>query len=132
MNIALVFPLGLYLPIHIYILAILICRLVDLSTCRPSVIVNSKDPVDQHLHLHFYTLLILILSTCGQPHIQWKLKGLSHSPSPQGVDCDHASGICIDDYYVLTVRITTLALFPIMHFAFVFPFGHYLHYHLYI
>ena len=27
-------PLGLYLPIHLYILAILICRLVDLSTCR--------------------------------------------------------------------------------------------------
>ena len=69
MHLALVFPLGLYLPIHLNILAILICRLVDLSTCRPSVIVNNKDPVDQHLHLHLYTLLVLIcrlvdLSTC--------------------------------------------------------------------
>ena len=26
-------------------LAILICRLVDLSTCRPSGLVNNKDPV---------------------------------------------------------------------------------------
>ena len=31
--------------IHLYILAILICRLVDLSTCRPSVTVSNKDPV---------------------------------------------------------------------------------------
>ena len=45
MHLALVFPLGLYLPIHLHILAILICRLVDLSTCRPSAIVNNKDPV---------------------------------------------------------------------------------------
>ena len=29
MHLVLVFPLGLYLPIHLYILAILICRLVD-------------------------------------------------------------------------------------------------------
>ena len=35
MHLVLVVPLGLYLSIHIYILAILICRLVDLSTCRP-------------------------------------------------------------------------------------------------
>ena len=35
----------LYLPIHLYILAILICRIVDLSTCRPSALVNNKDPV---------------------------------------------------------------------------------------
>ena len=34
MHLVLVLPLGLYLPIHLYILAILICRLVDLSTCR--------------------------------------------------------------------------------------------------
>ena len=33
--------LGLVLAI----LALLICRLVDLSTCRPSAIVNNKDPV---------------------------------------------------------------------------------------
>ena len=45
MHLVIVVPLGLYLPIHLYILAILICRLVDLSTCRPSVIVNKKDPV---------------------------------------------------------------------------------------
>ena len=30
---------------HLYILAILICRLVDLSTCRPIALVNNKDPV---------------------------------------------------------------------------------------
>ena len=35
MHLVLVAPLGLYLSIHLYILAILICRLVDLSTCRP-------------------------------------------------------------------------------------------------
>ena len=35
MHLVLVVPLGLYLSIHLYILAILICRLVDLSTCRP-------------------------------------------------------------------------------------------------
>ena len=45
MNLVLDFPLGLYLPIHLYILAILICRLVDLSTCRPGALVNNKDPV---------------------------------------------------------------------------------------
>ena len=77
MHLALVFPLGLYLPIHLYILAILICRLVDLSTCRPSAIVNNKDPVDQHLHLHLYTLLILIcrlvdLSTCRPTEVDNK------------------------------------------------------------
>ena len=33
--------LGLVLEIF----ALLICRLVDLSTCRPSAIVNNKDPV---------------------------------------------------------------------------------------
>ena len=51
MHLALVFPLGLYLPIHLYILAILICRLVDLSTCRPSAVVNNKDPVRVRLGL---------------------------------------------------------------------------------
>ena len=45
MHLVLVFPLGLYLPIHLYNLAILICRLVDLSTCRPSALVNKKDLV---------------------------------------------------------------------------------------
>ena len=45
------------------------CRPVDFSTCRPSAIDDNKDPVDQHLHLHLYTLLILIcrfvaLKTC--------------------------------------------------------------------
>ena len=29
----------------IYVFAILICRLVDLSTCRPSALVNNKDSV---------------------------------------------------------------------------------------
>ena len=51
MHLVLVFPLGLYLPIHLYILAILICRLVDLSTCRPSAIVNNKDPVRVRVRL---------------------------------------------------------------------------------
>ena len=45
MHLVLVVPLGLYLPIHLYVLAILICRPVDLSTCPPSAIVNNKDPV---------------------------------------------------------------------------------------
>ena len=54
MHLVLVFPLGLYLPIHLYILAILIFRLVDLSTCRPvdlSAIVNNKDPVRVRVRL---------------------------------------------------------------------------------
>ena len=50
-TLVLVFPLGLYLTIHLYILAILICRLVDLSTCRPSAIVNNKDPVRVRVRL---------------------------------------------------------------------------------
>ena len=73
MHLVLVVSLGLYLPIHLYILAILICRLVDLSTCRPSAIVNNKDPVRVRvrvrLGLVLATLAILIcrlvdLSTC--------------------------------------------------------------------
>ena len=43
---------------------------IDLSTCRlVDLSINNIDPVDQHLHLHLYTPLILIfrlvdLSTC--------------------------------------------------------------------
>ena len=63
----LVLPLGLYLPIHLYILAILIWRLVDLSTyrpvdlstCRPSAIVNNK-----HLYMSFICTAKIELSTC--------------------------------------------------------------------
>ena len=55
----LVLPLGLYLPIHLYLLAILICRLVDLSTCRPSAIVNNK-----HLYMSFICTAKIELSTC--------------------------------------------------------------------
>ena len=59
MHLVLVLLLGLYLPIHLYILAILICRLVDLSTyrvvdlstCRPSAIVDNKDPVRVRVRL---------------------------------------------------------------------------------
>ena len=69
MHLVLVVPLGLYLPIHLYILAVLICRLVDLSTCRPSAIVNNKDPVRVRLGIVLAILAILIcrlvdLSTC--------------------------------------------------------------------
>ena len=56
----------------------------ELSTCRPSAIVNNKDPVDQHLHLNLYTLLILIcrlvlvdLSTCRPTDVDNK-----EDPSP--------------------------------------------------
>ena len=67
MHLVLVVPLGLYLPIHLYILAILIgrlvdlstCRLVDLSTCRPSAIVNNK-----HLYMSFICTAKIKLSTC--------------------------------------------------------------------
>ena len=51
MHLVLDFPLGLYLPIHLYILVILICRLVDLSTCRPGALVNNKDPVSVRVKL---------------------------------------------------------------------------------
>ena len=63
MHLVLVVPLGLYLSIHIYILAILICRLVDLSTCRPSAIVNKKDPVRFMVRLGL-VLVILALLIC--------------------------------------------------------------------
>ena len=63
MHLVLVVPLGLYLPIHLYILAILICRLVDLSTCRPSAIVNKKDPVRVMVRLGL-VLAILTLLIC--------------------------------------------------------------------
>ena len=63
MHLFLVVPLGLYLPIHLYILAILICRLVDLSTCRPSAIVNKKDPVRFMVRLGL-VLAILALLIC--------------------------------------------------------------------
>ena len=59
MHLVLVLPLGLYLPIHLYISAILICRLVDLSTCRPSAIVNNK-----HLYMSFICTAKIKLSTC--------------------------------------------------------------------
>ena len=62
MHLVLVLPLGLYLPIHLYILAILICRLVylvDWSTCRPSVIVKNK-----HLYMSFIYTAKIELSTC--------------------------------------------------------------------
>ena len=75
MHLVFVLPLGLYLPIHLYILAILIgqlvdlstcrlvdvstCRLVDLSTCRPSAIVNNK-----HLYMSFICTAKIELSTC--------------------------------------------------------------------
>ena len=59
MHLVLVLPLGLYLPIHLYILAILICRLVDLSTCRPSAIVKNK-----HLYMSFICTVKIELSTC--------------------------------------------------------------------
>ena len=45
------------------ILAILICRLVDLSTCRPSVNVNKKDPVRVMVRLGL-VLAILALLIC--------------------------------------------------------------------
>ena len=63
MHLVIVVPLGLYLPIHLYILAILICRLVDLSTCRPSAIVNKKDPVRFMVRLGL-VLAILALLIC--------------------------------------------------------------------
>ena len=70
MHLVLVVPLGLYLSIHLYILAILICnidlstcRLVDLSTCRPSAIVNKKDPVRFMVRLGL-VLAILALLIC--------------------------------------------------------------------
>ena len=62
MHLVLVVPLG-HLPIHLYILAILICRLVDLSTCRPSAIVNKKDPVRVMVRLGL-VLAILALLIC--------------------------------------------------------------------
>ena len=55
MHLVLVVPLGLYLPIHLYILAILICR--------PSVIVNKKDPVRVMIRLGL-VLAILALLIC--------------------------------------------------------------------
>ena len=66
MHLVLILPLGLYLPIHLYILAILICRLVDfstcrlvdLSTCRPSAIVKNK-----HLYMSFICTAKIELST---------------------------------------------------------------------
>ena len=51
---------------------------IDLSTCRPSAIVNNKDPVDQHLHLHLYTLLILICRLVDL--LMWTIKRI-HLPS---------------------------------------------------
>ena len=39
------------LGLELAILASLICRLVDLSTCRPSAIVNNKDPVRVRVRL---------------------------------------------------------------------------------
>ena len=61
MHLVLVVSLGLYLPIHLYILAILICRLVDLSTCRPSAIVNKKDPVRVMVRLGLVLAILAIL-----------------------------------------------------------------------
>ena len=69
MHLVLVVPLGLYLPVHLYILAILICRLVDLSTCRPvdlstcrpSAIVNKKDPVRVMVRLGLVLAILAIL-----------------------------------------------------------------------
>ena len=61
MHLVLGVPLGLYLPIHLYILAILICRLVDLSTCRPSAIVNKKDPVRVRVRLGLVLAILAIL-----------------------------------------------------------------------
>ena len=63
MHLVHVVPLGLYLPIHLYILAILICRLVDLSTCQPSAFVNKKDPVRFMVRLGL-VLAILALLIC--------------------------------------------------------------------
>ena len=63
MHLVLVVPLGLYLPIHLYILAILICRLVDLSTCRPNAFVIKKDPVRFMVRLGL-VLAILALLIC--------------------------------------------------------------------
>ena len=61
MHLVLVVSLGLYLPIHLYILAILICRLVDLSTCRPCAIVNKKDPVRVMVRLGLVLAILAIL-----------------------------------------------------------------------
>ena len=70
MHLVLVLPLGLYLPIHLYILAILICRLVDLSTCRPvDLVLLSIRKIRLGLWLVLAILALLIcrlvdLSTC--------------------------------------------------------------------
>ena len=68
MHLVLVVPLGLYLPIHLNILAILICQLVDLLTCRPSAIVNKKDPVRFMVRLGL-VLAILALLICRFVHL---------------------------------------------------------------
>ena len=61
MHLVLVVPLGLYLLIHLYILAILICRLIDLSNCRRSAIVNNKDPVRVRVRLGLVLAILAIL-----------------------------------------------------------------------
>ena len=67
MHLVLVLPLGLYLPIHLYILAILICRLVDLSTCRPVDLVLLSRTKIYICHLYVLPKLncrLVDLSTC--------------------------------------------------------------------
>ena len=75
MHLVLVLPLGLYLPIHLYILAILIsrpvdlstCRLVDLSTCRPVDLVLLSTTNIYLCHLYVLPKLncrLVDLSTC--------------------------------------------------------------------
>ena len=67
MHLVLVLPLGLYLPIHLYISAILICRLVDLSTCRPVdlVLLSTTNIYICHLYvLPKSTCRLVDLSTC--------------------------------------------------------------------
>ena len=56
-------PVDQHLHLHLYTPLILICRLVDVLTCRPSVIVNKKDPVRVMVRLGL-VLAILALLIC--------------------------------------------------------------------
>ena len=59
MHLVLVVPLGLYLLIGNIDLST--CRLVDLSTCRPSAIVNKKAPVRDMVRLGLVLAILAIL-----------------------------------------------------------------------